>query len=105
MLQYFYLDEGTNRDQFEPDNTLAQAVVIPTDGTLQSHSFTPARDIDFVKFDATAGERFIIRTTNLGDMADTVMSLFDTDGVTEIAFDDDGGDGLASMIIFRAENT
>ncbi len=32
---------------------------------------------------------------------DTVLRLYDTDGVTELAFDDDGGEGLYSRIVYE----
>lgn len=35
-----------------------------------------------------------------GDPTDTVLRLYDTDGVTELAYDDDGGEGLFSRISY-----
>lgn len=101
----------------EPDNTPAQAKPAETDGTLYDRRISPAGDHDYMKFQATAGHNYVIQTSNLGDLSgtvpaeppktkggvgalalDTVMHLFDTDGTTELAYDDDGGGGQASRM-------
>ncbi len=91
----------TSADDYEPDNSAAQASDISTDGSKQTHNFHVALDKDYVKFDATAGESYTIKTSNLGDESDTYMYFYDTDGITLITYDDDGGDEyLASKIVW-----
>ena len=76
---------------------------ILTDGTPQpDHNFHVAGDSDWAAFSATAGDNYVIETFNLGVSSDTFMELYDTDAVTLITFDDDGGDGLASRIEWTA---
>jgi hypothetical protein len=41
---------------------------------------------------------FTLETMDLGWGMDTVLCLYDTDGVTELSCDDDGGLGLASRL-------
>ena len=48
-----------------------------------------------------AGREYTIETTNLGSACDTYIYLYDTDGVTEIDHDDDGGIGAASKIVWK----
>jgi len=83
-------------DSYEPDNSAAQARVIPADGTTQDHLNTPTTDEDWFKFNAVAGHPYDIRTMLLNDVNesdtaanDTLLYLYGTDGVTELGFNDD----------------
>ncbi|MFQ6128788.1 MAG: hypothetical protein ACE5QW_07805, partial [Thermoplasmata archaeon] len=89
-------------DAYEPDNDPAEANPIPTDGTIQSHNFHVPSDPDWVWFTITPGDTYFIRTSNLGAPCDTVLFLFETDGVTLIDFDDDSGGGSASLIVWNS---
>lgn len=89
-------------DSYEPDDTYTQANPITTDGTPQTHNFHDAYDFDWVYFSAVSGVQYTLETSNLGSNCDTVMSLYDTDGITLLAYDDDGGVGLASRIVWTA---
>jgi hypothetical protein len=55
---------------------------------------------DYAYFDAVNGVEYTIETSNLGTNADTYLYVYDTDGVTQLAYDDDGGVGLASRIVW-----
>ncbi|MDE0653359.1 MAG: PPC domain-containing protein [bacterium] len=57
-------------------------------------------DVDFFTFEAVAGERYRIEVT-LGSLGDSLVSLYDADG-WELAFNDDHGDSLASLITWVA---
>ena len=61
------------------------------DGSAQEHSSHPAGDLDFVKFAAQAGETYTIRTFDLGGRPDndTTLTLYDVDGTTQLAFNDE----------------
>ena len=89
-------------DRYEPDDTYLRANWIVIDSAHQTHTFDPAGDQDWVKFSAIAGTEYIIETSNLSINSDTVMYLYDTDGVAQIVYNDDGGVGVASMIIWVA---
>jgi len=77
---------------------LSTAVLVPssTAGNLEVGT-----DADWFGFSALAGAGYTFETI-LGTLPDTRLTLFDTDGVTQIAFDDDGGEGLASKIEWTA---
>ncbi len=86
-------------DAYEPDGVAATARLFYI-GSTQKHSICPATDADWVRFYARAGKVYTIRTANLGVGLDTYMYLFDSDGSTILAQNDDGGDGVASRIDF-----
>jgi subtilisin family serine protease len=71
----------------EHGNNAATATLIAagsvTDGEIQSPS-----DADWFKFQATAGWGYMIDTDLLG-LEDSVLSLYDTDGTTLLAWNDD----------------
>jgi len=56
-------------------------------------------DADWFQFVAAAGTQYVFETA-LGTLADTVLTLYDTDGITSLAEDDNGGVGNASRILY-----
>lgn len=89
-------------DTFEEDDTSTTAHAVAADGTSTTHTSCPAGDQDWVRFAAQAGNIYVIETTNLEHAADTVLSLYDIDGVTELARNDDYGYSRASRIVWQA---
>ena len=85
-------------DMYEPDDYYAQASVIEL-GETQVHSIVPEWDDDYVTFTLAEPTSVGIRTIINGS-GDTVMALYDESGVpyTPIAYDDDSGAGLSSLI-------
>ncbi len=79
----------TDMDEWEIDDTPASANLINTDGTPQARSFDMAGDQDWVKFNAVAGQKYVLQTENVGGYADTVLYLYDTDGTTLLEYNDD----------------
>ena len=98
-----YGTEETSPDSYEPDDNYLQANWISTDGTKQTHNFHVSGDHNWMKFNATENINYLIETSDLGNESDTYMYLYDTDGLTEITHDDDGGEGLASRIVWGCE--
>lgn len=102
-------------DQFEPDDTCAQATEYNLYGMPQSHDFFwSTEDVDWVKFTAVAGTYYVIETGYFwganpdwhwppGRNVDTVIFLYRPDCTTLIAEDDDGGEGLYSRIGWVAD--
>jgi murein DD-endopeptidase MepM/ murein hydrolase activator NlpD/Ca2+-binding RTX toxin-like protein len=79
------------------DSASAATILQPTTaGSLE----TPG-DVDWFRFEAAAGQRYVFETT-LDSLPDSVLTLYDTDGATTLAKDDDGGDGYASRIEWTA---
>ncbi|MCA9188594.1 MAG: pre-peptidase C-terminal domain-containing protein, partial [Planctomycetales bacterium] len=61
-------------------------------------------DSDWFSFMATAGHGYFIKTV-LGTLADSTLTLFGTDGATQLRFDDNGSSGLASFIAWVAPSS
>lgn len=75
-------------DGYEPDGTPAQARALGIGGA-QRHNLNPAGDVDWVYVDLTSGRPYLFATRDLGGAADTVLELYDTDGTTLLAQNDD----------------
>jgi hypothetical protein len=75
-----------------------------TDGTYQTHTFHVTADVDYVSFSAQVGVEYTIETGDLEGDCDTVIYLYDEDGI-ELDYDDDGGDGYASRIVWTAPSS
>ena len=88
-----------SNDLYEPDNSYSQAQAITTDGVQQYHLNTsPVSEEDWVVFNAIAGHTYEIRTQLINDISsgdnaanDTLLYLYDTNGTTQLAFNDDVG--------------
>ena len=68
-------------------------------GDDMAAAIDPAGEMDFFAFTGTAGMEVVFETL-AGDIGDTKMSVYDVDGVTELAYNDDGGEGYYSLITF-----
>ncbi|MFC1976392.1 peptidoglycan DD-metalloendopeptidase family protein, partial [Chloroflexota bacterium] len=55
-------------------------------------------DEDWFWLDATGGFTYTLQTANLAAGVDTIIEIYDIDGITSLASDDNSGDGLASML-------
>ena len=90
---------GNVDDSYETDDTAGQANSISTDGGPQCHVNTdPVGDQDWVTFEAVGGHAYEIATRLLNDIDmygtaanDTLLYLYDTDGTTQLALNDDVG--------------
>lgn len=78
------------------DYTTANPLVA---GDAMEAAIDPTGDVDFFAIAVDAGAIFAFET-HAGDAGDTKLYLYDVDGVTELAFNDDGGAGLYSLINF-----
>ncbi len=72
------------------------------DGSLQTHTFHLPADEDWIGFEVSSGERYIVETFCVGLECDTVLALYDPEGVF-LEENDDGGEGAASLLVFTAE--
>ena len=74
-------------DSYEPDNSKNEAKLI-TSGQLQTHSIVPADDQDWLFFTLSKSSSVVIETS--GTSGDTRMWLYQSDGTTQIEYNDDG---------------
>ncbi|MBN1136492.1 MAG: pre-peptidase C-terminal domain-containing protein [Anaerolineae bacterium] len=94
--QYTVVTCPISPDRYEPDGQVLRAAWHPTDGLVRIHTNHAEGDHDWISFYATTGVTYTIMTTNSGGHADTVLSLFDRDGSTLLASNDDGPDAWPS---------
>lgn len=69
-------------DGYEDDDVCTRAKLIPTDGSLQEHTFHDSGDSDWLTFVAEAGKSYQIRIENVGAKSDAVVNLFDVCNLT-----------------------
>lgn len=72
-------------DQYEPDDIVQNAKPVTVGGDAQIHTLTQ-NDWDWFKFTAEAGKTYLITVTGY---MDNVLALYEPDGQTGIAEDDD----------------
>ncbi|MEZ4527928.1 MAG: hypothetical protein R2941_18590 [Desulfobacterales bacterium] len=69
-------------DAYEPDNSFAAArPVTVNDSAGQCHSFHAEGDADWVKFYGLSGKNYRVQTLNPESRCNTVIEVFDTDGI------------------------
>ena len=92
-------------DPQEPDDSIAEAAPITTDGRPQTHNLHIQGDEDYLCFEATAGNAYTIETHDLGGDIDPVMYLYDSEG-QELARNDDATiETLAPRIVWVAPSS
>jgi hypothetical protein len=89
-------------DSHEPDDTSASSnALTPSSTYVTDHTIVETDDVDFFAFSGTAGSSYVARTW--GDAidcgaigyADTVLTLYDSDGQTVIESNDDAFRGIS----------
>lgn len=90
------------QDSSEVDDTLYASGVITPNGQIQIHLFDIAQDEDWFHFETITGTAYTIQTMNLAFGVDTRIEIYDTDGQTVLASDDNSGGGLASQLVWQA---
>lgn len=91
-------------DAYASDDDISGAAWLHL-GEVQQRNFDRPTDRDWVKFTAHGGVTYTLRTFDLGNAADTYLYLYDTDGATLLAANDDYGGSLASRIDWMAPVT
>jgi hypothetical protein len=87
-------DEGGSGD--DHGNSAASATLVSVPSTT-SGDIEVGGDSDWFRFSAVAGTSYIMETI-LNGLADSTLTLYDKDGVTQLRYDDDGGTDRASLI-------
>ncbi len=83
-------------DAYEPDNTTEQATWLIPGVPQTGHSISPAGDVDWVKFTLEEDSHIILETS--AGSGDTILCLYQSDGITGIAINNDGGINQSSEI-------
>jgi hypothetical protein len=88
-------------DAGEPNDGPGQAVPISYGAMLTGRDICPAGDLDYYSFSGAAGDTIVadIDAQTTGSDLDSVLYLYDTNGFTELAVNDDF-DGYDSLIAY-----
>jgi hypothetical protein len=91
-------------DSYEPDNSVAAAAPLFPNDAGQRHTLEPPTDQDYVRFEVMAGAIYTLQTDNLVGSTDTLLILYDRDGTTILAANDDivTGSDPRSRIVWTA---
>ena len=92
-------------DAYEPDDRAQQAQPIAVGGAAQAHTFHVSDDRDWVRFEAQAGQAYQITVQAVGAVSDPLVWLYDSDGATPLAYDDDGGGDTSAQVVWRAQHS
>jgi hypothetical protein len=90
-------------DGYEPDDSPLLANPLVPAEPPQTRSFHHEQDNDWVYLDLVTGGRVIIFTQGTG--CDPFIRLYGPDAATEVAFDDDSGVGLNSLVDYLVPET
>lgn len=104
-LRIEYTTGSASGDDYETDDTCADARPIQVNGGAQHHNFHQQGDADWVWFDAVAGVTYIVQTANTEANADTTLEIHDTCSSGPPAFSDDNAFGTDARITFDATET
>jgi len=83
-------------------NTYEQATLVFPPASFAA-TLSYCGDVDYFAFDASAGQSYdILVSLPDGQLEDSTVWLYDTDGRTLLQWDDDGGHGLGSRLVWTA---
>jgi hypothetical protein len=89
----------------EPNDDYYASTYISPSQTIQDISFDVMEDEDWFRVDTIKGTSYVLETLNLAQGVDTNIELYDQDGMTILASDDNRGGGLASKLQWIAPTT
>jgi len=93
-------------DAYENDDTFNLATSITPGIGWQTHNFHADADQDWLQFSGVASATYVLETHNTGGHADTVLTVYDSDGTTVLAANDDAPDDWpASWLRWTAPHT
>ena len=84
---------------------LVMCTDISTDGTLYPGNIEMAGNVNCFRFTATAGNTYVIETSEFSAACDTIINLYNADGTIEIDGNDNIGTSLASKIEWTASSS
>jgi len=87
-------------DLYEPDDTSQQARVMNL-GSAMLHNFCPVADKDWVKVTIPSAGRYTFQTQLQSAGSDTILNLYEENGQSLLASNDDFSAGLASQISYN----
>jgi len=92
-------------DAFTSDDDYYGAVPLSVNSPPVNRLFDVIEDEDWFSFKGIASADYTFQTDNLADGVDTIIEIYDIDGLTQLSFDDNSGEGFASKIEWTAPAT
>jgi hypothetical protein len=97
------LDVRYKPDAHEADDSFATAVPIAPTGAPQARSFWPFGDVDIARFATTAGQSYLVETTDLLSDGNTHLTVYGPDQSTIVGLSDDrAANDPSSRVLFTA---
>lgn len=95
------LSSAATINEAELNDTYGQANLINI-GDIINGAINPSGDVDYFKFTGTAGQTIAIDIDAQvnGSSLDSVVRLYDSDGTTQVAFNDDDSGNLDSSLFY-----
>jgi len=91
-------------DVDEPNDDYYSSSWISVNETISTQIFDITQDEDWFQFEAHGNWYYGIETENLASDVDTIIEIYDVNGITILISDNDSGDGLASKLVWKAPN-
>ncbi len=95
--------------EVEPNDSYDIATPMPVDATIMEANYATGTDWDYYSVSLVSGTTYVFETgpalDALSTNVDTYLHLYDTDGVSQITSDDDGGVQNFSRITYTAGTT
>lgn len=92
---------AANLSEIEPNDTAATGNPI-SGGDIYAAKISASTDVDFFTFTTSGGSATF--ETSAGDapaLVDSKIYIYDTDGTTQVAYDDDSGVGYYSLVTYN----
>ena len=90
---------GVTISESEPNSDFgtADTMAVGDDFAGEIRTFS---DVDYVAFTVAAGDSIQAETVDTGGIVNTELYLYDTDGITQLDYDDNDGSGYFSLISY-----
>ncbi len=88
---------------YEPNDLYDGAILINYGQGSITESFDTYQDEDWFRIDGFNGINYIIKTLDLAEDVDTILTVYNSDGITIINSDDNSGGGFSSLLSFTAD--
>jgi murein DD-endopeptidase MepM/ murein hydrolase activator NlpD len=89
-------------DVQEPNDNYSAGTLLVPNSTLQNQRFDILKDEDWFRLETSAGAKYTLWTGDLTTGVDTVLEIYDTDGVTVLTLNDNDGNNAASLVEWYA---
>jgi len=102
LLAFFGHPQDIKDDHGGQPSALSATLIVPDGFELQGR-IDFVGDTDCFMFEAQTGSRYMLAVTRASAPLDPLILLFDRDGATTLALDDQGAPGVAAQIVWQPD--